>query len=121
MAGGAVMVTAGYLFASRTDSYYLMVAAFAIVGAGIAGTAYVPMSVVAAKGFGESRGKAIATAATGGPLGGLTIPVTIAYVIEKFGMRPAFIALPPSDLVVLLPVGLSPILSPAATQALTLT
>jgi MFS family permease len=63
------MVAAGYLFASRTDSYWLMVAAFAIVGAGIAGTSIVPMSVVAAKGFGESRGKAIAVAATGGPLG----------------------------------------------------
>jgi MFS family permease len=121
MAGGAVMVTAGYLFASRTDSYYLMVGAFAIVGAGIAGTAYVPMSVVAAKGFGESRGKAIAIAATGGPLGGLTIPVTIAYVIEKFGMRPAFLALALSDLVVVLPVVLLLIRSRPATQPVTLT
>jgi MFS family permease len=104
MAGGAIMVTAGYLFASRTESYWLMVLAFALVGFGIAATAYVPMSVVAARSFGEARGKAIAIAATGSPLGGLTIPITVAYLIEKFGFKSACLALALPDLLVVLPL-----------------
>jgi sugar phosphate permease len=103
MSAGALLTVIGIVGASRTHSFCLMLGAFVLIGAGVAGTTIVPCSVVAANWFVDNRGLAIGATIAGAAVGGVVMPVFAEYMIGRFGLSTTFIALAVPILVLALP------------------
>jgi MFS family permease len=101
---GALLTVIGMVGTSRTHSFWPMLGAFVLIGAGVAGTTIVPCSVVAANWFADNRGLAIGATIAGAAVGGVVMPVFAEYMIGRFGLSTTFIALAVPILVLALPL-----------------
>lgn len=104
MGAGAAAAVAGYLLASRSNSLAALIAAFALIGAGVGSSTLVPGTIVAANWFKQRRGLAIGIAISGSAVGATVMPPVIAHVIIVHGWRVAMLYLGAPILLVSLPV-----------------
>ena len=103
MATGAVAAATGYFMASRAGSLGSLVAAFALIGAGVGSSTIVPMTIVAANWFRERRGLAIGVSIAGSPVAVTLMPPALAHVIIVHGWRTAMLCIGAPIVVIGLP------------------
>lgn len=92
-AAGALFAAAGYLLASSAHSLGLMIAAYAIVGVGIAAGTLIPTTVVAANWFAQSRGLALGATMGGMSVGLFFAPIIIGHLLLHYDWRLAMAAM----------------------------
>lgn len=90
---GATASGIGYLLASRCHSLGSLIAAFALIGAGVGSSTIVPVTVVASNWFQERRGTAIGVGIAGSPMATLTIPPLLTHIILIHGWRVGMLSL----------------------------
>ena len=93
VAGGILITGLGFLMAARANAFGPMMAAFIVMGLGMAGATYVPASYVITNWFKERRGLALALVISAVSLGSMVSSPVCALVIDRAGWRAAFIAL----------------------------
>jgi MFS family permease len=101
---GATAAAAGYLLASRSNSLAGLIAAFALIGAGVGSATLVPGTIVAANWFKQRRGLAIGVAISGSAVGATVMPPAIAHAIIVHGWRVAMLCLGAPIFAISLPV-----------------
>jgi MFS family permease len=80
-----------------------LVAAFALIGAGVGSSTIVPVTIVAANWFRERRGLAIGVSIAGSPVAVTLMPPVLAHVIIVHGWRAAMLCIGVPILVIGLP------------------
>jgi MFS family permease len=104
MGTGAAMIAAGLLWASQTHSFWGMLGAWLLMGAGGAGSTVVPCAVVAANWFADNRGLAIGATLSGSGTGGIILPPLTDYLIRRYSIGTAFFVLAVPVIVIVLPM-----------------
>jgi MFS family permease len=118
MVAGIVLAGSGYLVASRADSYAVMLAAYSILGVGIAAATLLPASMVAANWFQARRGIALGFTMAGTALGGSLMTLAANHAIVRGGWRAGYVTLAVPMFVVAIPVVLLMVRTrPAASAA----
>jgi MFS family permease len=103
MGTGVIAVAAGYLLASHAASLASLIAAFALIGAGVGSSSLVPGTIVAANWFKERRGLAIGIAVCGSAVGATIMPPTVAHLVIVYGWRNAMLCIGAPSVVIGLP------------------
>ena len=104
MGTGAAMVAAGLLWASQTHSFWGMLGAWLLMGAGGAASTVVPCALVAANWFADQRGLAIGATLSGSGTGGIILPPLTDYLIRRYSIGVAFFVLAIPIIVLVLPM-----------------
>ncbi|HXR35443.1 MAG TPA: MFS transporter [Candidatus Binataceae bacterium] len=91
MTVAALATAAGYLWASNVHSFAPMVAAFAVIGAGVSASTYVPAMMVAANWFTDRRGLALGIVLAGAALGGTALSPVVELILVTYGWRAAMV------------------------------
>jgi len=104
MVAGIILAGSGYLVASRADSYAVMLAAYSILGVGIAAATLLPASMVAANWFQARRGIALGVTMAGTALGGSLMTLVANHAIMLSGWRAGYVALAVPMFIVAIPV-----------------
>ena len=105
MIAGVLMTAAAFLIASRANSYPVMLAAYLLLGIGIAGATLLPASLIIANWFGARRGLAMGLTFAGTSLGGAAMTVVGNLAILHFGgWRAAYVTLAMPMLFIVLPL-----------------
>jgi len=90
---GALTTGIGFLAASRSDTYYGLLAANLIVAIGVTAATLIPASLVIASWFGERRGLAMGLTFAGTSLGGAAMIVIANRAIAFGGWRAGYVAM----------------------------
>lgn len=93
MGAGVVLSGAGYIMAARAQSLFSLIAAFALIGAGVGSSSLVPGTIVAANWFRERRGLAIGIAICGSAVGATLMPPAATHVTINHGWRTAMLCI----------------------------
>ena len=101
---GAIIAGIGFLAASRSDSYYSLLAANLMVSVGIVAATLIPASLVIASWFGERRGLAMGLTFAGTSLGGAVMIVVANKAIALGGWRTGYVAMAVPMLVIVAPL-----------------
>ena len=101
---GAITVGVGFIAASRSDSYYLLLAANLVVAIGVTAATLIPASLVIASWFGERRGLAMGLTFAGTSLGGAVMIVAANKAIAFGGWRAGYVAMALPMLAVVAPL-----------------
>ncbi|HKD69098.1 MAG TPA: MFS transporter [Candidatus Binataceae bacterium] len=104
MGTGAAMIAVGLLWASRTHSFWGMLGAWTLMGAGGAASTVVPCAVVAANWFADNRGLAIGATLSGSGTGGIILPPMTDYLIRNYSIATAYFVLAVPIIVIVLPM-----------------
>ncbi len=104
MGTGAAMIAAGLLWASRTHSFWGMLGAWLLMGAGAAASTVVPSAVVAANWFADNRGLAIGATLSGSGTGGILLPPLTDYLIRNYSIGAAFLLLAVPIILIVVPM-----------------
>ncbi len=91
MTVAAVAVVIGYLWASTIHSFVPMVAAFALIGAGVSASTYVPCMMVAANWATQRRSLALGIVLAGAAMGGTVLAPVFEVLLVHFGWRAAMV------------------------------
>jgi predicted MFS family arabinose efflux permease len=81
------------LLASQAREFLPMVSAYVVIGVGSAMASTIPLTVIAARWFGEQRGFAMGVAVAGMSAGGVILPPTADYIIRTMSIGAAYVAL----------------------------
>ena len=90
---GAVAMGLGFLLASRATDIYMFYASYVIIGAGSSGMGIVPCSAFISNWFRRRRGIALGIMAAGMGTGGFVMAPFVAYLLQGFGWRPAYLTM----------------------------
>ena len=90
---GALTTGIGFIAASRSDTYYALLAANLIVAIGVTAATLIPASLVIASWFGERRGLAMGLTFAGTSLGGAAMIVIENKAIALGGWRAGYLAM----------------------------
>jgi len=90
---GAIITGIGFLAASRSDSYYSLLAANLMIAIGVTATTLIPASLVIAGWFSERRGLAMGLTFAGTSLGGAVMIVVANKAIAFGGWRAGYVAM----------------------------
>ena len=90
---GALTTGIGFLAASRSDTYYALLAANLIIAMGVTAATLIPASLVIASWFGERRGLAMGLTFAGTSLGGAAMIVIANKAIAFGGWRAGYLAM----------------------------
>jgi MFS family permease len=101
---GALTVGVGFLFASRSDSYYRLLAANLIIAMGVSAATLIPASLVIASWFGQRRGLAMGFTFAGTSLGGAAMIVVASKAIALGGWPAGYVAMALPMLLVVVPL-----------------
>src|SRR5579885_1197128 len=104
MGGGAVLVAAGLLIASRAHALNPVLGAYVLIGAGVGASTMVPASVVAANWFSQRRGLALASTLAGAAAASVTMPLVISHLLLAYGTRATLAISAVPIIVVVLPL-----------------
>lgn len=104
IAAGAILAAAGFLLASRAESFAPMLVAYVLVGAGLAAATLLPCSLVVANWFGARRGLALGIAMGGTSLGGMVMTLVASRVMTSAGWRAAYVVLALPMLLIVVPL-----------------
>ncbi len=101
---GAGLAGIGFILASSAGSLTSMLAWYGVVALGVAGSALVPCSVVAANWFSERRAMALGIVIAGGSAGGVVMPLVTDRIISARGWSTAMLAIAALILVLIVPL-----------------
>jgi MFS family permease len=101
---GALISGGAFLVASQLNSLGGMVAAYMVLGVGIAAATVLPSSLVIANWFQARRGLAMGIAISGTTVGGMVMTLVGSHVIQTWGWRAAYVALGTPMIVVVIPL-----------------
>ncbi len=104
MVAGAAAAGIAFLGASRVGAFPPMVAAYALLGLGVAASTLLPASMVIANWFGARRGLAMGAAMAGTSLGGAMMTIVASHAITHTGWRTAYVTLGLPMIVIVIPV-----------------
>jgi len=104
MVTGAAAAGIAFLGASRVGAFPPMVAAYALLGLGVAASTLLPASMVIANWFGARRGLAMGAAMAGTSLGGAMMTIVASHAITHTGWRTAYVTLGLPMIVIVIPV-----------------
>jgi MFS family permease len=90
---GAFTVGIGFIIASRSDSYALLLIANLIIAIGVTAATLIPASIVIANWFGARRGLALGFTFAGTSLGGAVMIVVANKAIAFGGWRAGYVAM----------------------------
>ncbi len=93
MVGGALAAGASFLIASQANTISAMIAAYLLLGLGIAAGTVLPGSLVIANWFTARRGMAMGIANSGSTTGGMVMTLVAGFVIRHWGWRAAYITI----------------------------
>ncbi len=101
---GAITAGTGFLAASRSDSYNLLLAANLMIAIGVTAATLIPASLVIAGWFNERRGLAMGLTFAGTSLGGATMIVVANRAITFGGWRAGYVAMALPMLLIVAPL-----------------
>ena len=101
---GGLAVGAGFLLASQAGGLPTMIAAYVLVGVGIAAGTVLPASLVVANWFTARRGLAMGIANAGSTTGGMVMTLVAGYAIRGWGWRAAYMTIGIPMIVVAVPL-----------------
>ncbi|MGO9605979.1 MAG: MFS transporter [Candidatus Binataceae bacterium] len=105
MVVGVILSALAFFVASRADSFNVMLAAYLVLGIGIAAATLLPASLVIANWFGARRGIAMGLTFAGTSLGGAGMVQVGNYAIIHFGgWRAAYVTLAVPMIVIVVPL-----------------
>jgi MFS family permease len=104
MGAGAALVAAGLIWASATHSFWGMLSAWLLMGAGAACSTVVPCALVAANWFADKRGLAIGATLSGSGTGGIILPPLTNYLIAAYSISFAYFVLAIPIILIVLPM-----------------
>jgi MFS family permease len=101
---GAFTVGIGFLIASRSESYTLLLIANLIIAIGVTAATLIPASIVIASWFGARRGLALGFTFAGTSLGGAVMIVVANKAIAFGGWRAGYVAMALPMLLIVVPL-----------------
>jgi OFA family oxalate/formate antiporter-like MFS transporter len=104
MVFGALAAGSSFLIASQSNSLAPMIAAYLLLGVGIAAGTVLPASLVIANWFAARRGIAMGIANAGSTTGGMVMTLVAGYAIRNWGWRAAYLTLGIPMIVVVIPL-----------------
>ncbi len=104
MVVGALAAGLSFLIASEANGLNALIAAYLILGFGIAAGTVLPASLVIANWFGARRGIAMGIANAGSTTGGMVMTLAAGYVLRQWNWRAAYFAIGIGMLVVAIPI-----------------
>ncbi len=93
MVVGVVITVIGMLLAAAAHAFLPMVSSYVVIGIGSAMASTIPLTVIAARWFGERRGFAMGVAVAGMSAGGVILPPLTDYIIHSASIGMAFVVL----------------------------
>src|ERR1700736_3726380 len=93
MIAGALAAGLSFWIASGANSIGPMIAAYSLLGVGIAAGTGLPASFVIANWFASRRGAAMGIAMSGTTVGGMVMTLVAGYFIRNWGWRAAYVAI----------------------------
>lgn len=90
MAGGVLVIVAGFLLLSRITELWQFYAAVVVVSIGTNFSSSLPGSVLIARWFQRNRSRALTFLTLGGGLSGVTVPI-LAWAVSEAGWRNALV------------------------------
>src|SRR5579885_1128278 len=90
---GAIVTVIGMLLAAAAREFLPMMSAYVVIALGSAMASTIPLTVIAARWFGERRGFATGVAVAGMSAGGVILPPLTDYSIHGASIGAAYIAL----------------------------
>lgn len=90
---GTIITVAGMMLAAAQRAFLPMVSAYVVIGIGSAMASTIPLTVIAARWFGERRGFAMGVAVAGMSAGGVILPPITDYIIRTMSIGTAYVAL----------------------------
>ncbi|MGO9062776.1 MAG: MFS transporter [Candidatus Binataceae bacterium] len=104
MVVGVIVTVVGMLLASMAREFLPMVSAYVVIGIGSAMASTIPLTVIAARWFGDQRGFAMGVAVAGMSAGGVILPPITDYIIRTISIGAAYVALSVPIALVALPL-----------------
>src|SRR5271156_5925865 len=104
MVVGVIVTVVGMLLASQARAFLPMVSAYVVIGIGSAMASTIPLTVIAARWFGDQRGFAMGVAVAGMSAGGVILPPITDYIIRTMSIGAAYVALSVPIALVALPL-----------------
>ncbi|MGO9056597.1 MAG: MFS transporter [Candidatus Binataceae bacterium] len=104
MAVGVIVTVVGMLLAAAARTFLPMASAYVVIGIGSAMASTIPLTVIAARWFGERRGFAMGVAVAGMSAGGVILPPITDYIIRTSSIAAAYVALSVPMALVALPL-----------------
>ncbi|HEV3115225.1 MAG TPA: MFS transporter [Candidatus Binataceae bacterium] len=104
MVVGTIVTVVGMLLAAESRAFLPMVSSYVVIGVGSAMASTIPLTVIAARWFGERRGFAMGVAVAGMSAGGVILPPITDYIIRTVSIGAAYVALSVPIALVALPL-----------------
>ena len=89
IAGGAVLLAAGYLVLSSAGNLVMVFIGLAVIAPLGMSSSWVPANATVVRWFTERRGLATGIVGSGGSAGGIVAPPIAAWLVEQYGWRTA--------------------------------
>jgi MFS family permease len=104
MTAGALLAGISFLMASQINSFAPLLAAYVVLGVGIAAATLLPCSMVVANWFGARRGTALGLTMAGTSLGGMIMTLVADRAIRSGSWRTGYLILAVPMFVVVVPM-----------------
>ncbi len=104
MVVGVIITVVGMLLASEARAFLPIVSSYVVIGIGSAMASIIPLTVIAARWFGDQRGFAMGVAVAGMSAGGVILPPITDYIIRTMSIGAAYVALSVPIALVALPL-----------------
>jgi MFS family permease len=101
---GVIITVIGMVLAALAHAFLPMISAYIVVAIGSALASTIPLTVIAARWFGDRRGFAMGVAVAGMSAGGVILPPITDYVIHAVSIGAAYLALAVPIAVIALPL-----------------
>jgi MFS family permease len=104
MTAGALLAGISFLMASQINSFAPLLAAYVVLGVGIAAATLLPCSMVVANWFGARRGMALGLTMSGTSLGGMVMTLVADRAIRSGSWRTGYLTLAVPMFVIVVPL-----------------
>jgi MFS family permease len=104
MITGVIITAAGIVLAAAASGFTSIAGAYVVIGIGGALASTVPLTVIAARWFGDKRGFAIGVGVAGMSAGGVILPPVTDFVIHKAAIGAAYLVLAAPIALIALPL-----------------
>jgi len=104
MTAGALLAGISFLMASQINSFAPLLAAYVVLGVGIAAATLLPCSMVVANWFGARRGTALGLTMAGTSLGGMVMTLVADRAIRSGSWRTGYLTLAVPMFVIVVPL-----------------
>ncbi len=93
IAVGALVMGLGFVLASLTGDLWMFYVSYVVIGSGSAGMGAVPCSYIVSNWFKRRRGVVVGIMSAGMGVGGLVMAPLVAYLLQSYDWRTAYLAM----------------------------